>query len=187
MAAALNPPAAAGAADAPGPQALARLYVDHHGWLQDWLRRRLGNAADAADLAHDAFVRLLVAPRRFDSPPAARVYLRTMANGLCVDLWRRREVEQAWRETLAARPEALAPSAEQQLLVLQALQEIDAMLRRLPPKTSRAFVLGVACGMTDAEVGQELGVSARMVRKHVARAMLHCLLLEAAASVGAPG
>lgn len=161
---------------------IERLYAEHHGWLQSWLRRRLGDGADAADLAHDAFVRLLVAPRRFDSAPAARVYLRAMANGLCIDLWRRRELEQAWREALAARPEALAPSAEQQAQALQALHEIDAMLRRLPPKTARAFVLGVACGMTDAEVGAELGVSARMVRKHVARAMLECLLLVAGAA-----
>lgn len=35
------------------------LYSDHHGWLQDWLRRRLGNAFDAADLAHDTFLRVL--------------------------------------------------------------------------------------------------------------------------------
>ena len=27
-----------------------------------------------------------------------------MANGLCIDMWRRREVEQAWLEALAARP-----------------------------------------------------------------------------------
>ena len=25
------------------------LYCDHHDWLQSWLRRRLGNAADAAN------------------------------------------------------------------------------------------------------------------------------------------
>ncbi|MDZ4357508.1 MAG: sigma factor, partial [Variovorax sp.] len=36
------------------------LYGDHHGWLQGWLRRRLGSACDAADLAHDVFMRLLV-------------------------------------------------------------------------------------------------------------------------------
>jgi RNA polymerase sigma factor (sigma-70 family) len=155
------------------------LYGDHHDWLQGWLRRRLGSAADAADLAQDAFMRLMVSPRRFDSPPAARVYLRTMAQGLCIDLWRRRQIEQAWLDTLAAQPEALAPSAEHQLMVLQALQEIDAMLSRLSPKAAQAFVMAVGCDMTDREVAQELGVSTRMVRKYVAQAMLHCMCLEA--------
>ncbi|MBW7903101.1 MAG: sigma-70 family RNA polymerase sigma factor [Rhodocyclaceae bacterium] len=158
---------------------IEHLYDDHHDWLQGWLRRRLGNAADAADLAHDAFLRLIEKPRRFDSAPEARVYLRTMANGLCVDLWRRRSIEQAWLDTLAARPEAVAPSAEHQVIVLEALQEIDTMLRSLPPKAARAFVLAVAGDMTHKEVAQELGVSTRTVTTYVAQAMLHCLRLEA--------
>jgi len=107
------------------------------------------------------------------------VYLRTMANGLCVDLWRRREIEQAWLDTLAAQPEAVAPSAEHQAMVMQALHEVDAMLRSLPPKAATAFVLAVACEMTDQEVADELQVSSRMIRKYVAQAMLHCLRLEA--------
>ena len=101
------------------------LYTSHHAWLQGWLRRRLGNACDAADLAHDAFVRLLTRPRRFDTAPQARVYLHTMANGLCVDLWRRREIEQAWLDTLAAQPEAVAPSAEHQACLLYTSDAAD--------------------------------------------------------------
>ena len=158
---------------------LESLYCSHHGWLQGWLRRRLGDSFDAADLAHDAFLRLMQAPRHFDNELAARAYLRTTANNLCVDLWRRRQIEQAWLEELAARPEAVAPSTEHQAIVIQALLEIDAMLRSLPVKAANAFVMAVACDMTDREVAERLGVSARMVRKYVAQAMLHCLLLEA--------
>ncbi|MBK1715911.1 sigma-70 family RNA polymerase sigma factor [Rubrivivax gelatinosus] len=160
-------------------QQLRTLYVDHHGWLQGWLRRRLGNAADAADLAHDAFVRLLVAPRRFDSPPAARVYLRTMANGLCVDLWRRREVEQAWLQALAAQPAALAPSAEQRAIVVETLLQVGAMLARLSPRAAAAFVMAQVDGMPYREIAAALGVSERMVKKYVAQAMLQCALIEA--------
>ncbi|WP_232625636.1 sigma-70 family RNA polymerase sigma factor [Achromobacter deleyi] len=155
------------------------LYCHHHGWLQSWLHRRLGSAADAADLAHDAFLRLIQVPRRFGSAPEARSYLRSMANGMCVDLWRRRNIEQAWLDTLAAQPEAVAPSAEHQAIVLEALREIDAMLRTLPPKVGRAFVMAVAGDMTHKEVARELNVSTRTITTYVAQAMLHCLQLEA--------
>ena len=30
-----------------------RLYLEHHGWLLGWLRRRLECSETAADLAHD--------------------------------------------------------------------------------------------------------------------------------------
>ena len=31
----------------------------HHGWLHNWLRAKLGNSFDAADLAQDTFIRVL--------------------------------------------------------------------------------------------------------------------------------
>lgn len=138
---------------------------------------------EAADLAHDTFVRLLCSPQRFDSQPEARAYLRVVASGLCVNLWRHREVERAWLDTLAVLPEAQAPSPEDQHIVLEALREIDTMLRSLSPKAARAFVLSAACGMTHQEIARELGVSSRTVGTYITQAMLHCMRLEAASLV----
>jgi len=160
-------------------QKMHTLYSDHHGWLTSWLRRRLGNSFDAADLAQDTFLRLLTRPRSFDSFDGARACLSTIAKGLCIDLWRRREIEQAWLEAVAAQPEAIVPSAEHQLMVIQALLEIDAMLSQLPNKAANAFVMAMVYGMTDKEVAVELGVSDRMVRKYMTQAILHCMMLEA--------
>lgn len=160
-------------------QEMHTLYSDHHGWLTTWLRRRLGNTFDAADLAQDTFLRLLTRPRGFDSFDGARACLSTIAKGLCIDLWRRREIEQAWLEAIAARPEAIVPSAEHQVMVIQALLEIDAMLSQLPDKAASAFVMAMVYGMTDKEVAAELGVSDRMVRKYMTQAMVHCMALEA--------
>lgn len=71
------------------------------------------------------------------------------------------------------------PPAERQAAVLEALEEINQMLSNLPPKAAKAFLLAVVCQMTDAETAIELGVSDRMVRKYVAKAMLACLKLQA--------
>lgn len=157
------------------------IYCDHHDWLQGWLRQRLGNAADAADLAHDAFVRLLHRPvtQGFDSYFEARAYLRSMANGLCVDLWRRREIEQVWLETLAAKPESFEPSPEQHAVVIETLMEIGEMLSRLPHKAATAFMMAQIDGVPYRDIGNSLGVSDRMVKKYIAQAMLQCALLTA--------
>ncbi|MDR6713683.1 RNA polymerase sigma-70 factor (ECF subfamily) [Pseudomonas hunanensis] len=170
----------------PTSRFIDRVYDEHHAWLRQWLCRRLGCHADAADLAHDAFLRLLLKPVQpvFDNALAARGYLRKIANGLCINLWQRREIEQAWLDTLAAQPEQFAPSAEHSAAVLQALQEVGGMLLGLPDKAAQAFVLAMLCQMTDKEVAAELGVSDRMVRKYVARAMLGCLQLQAAGQAG---
>ncbi|GAC1036201.1 hypothetical protein thsps117_09580 [Pseudomonas sp. No.117] len=79
---------------------LDRLYRDHHGWLAGWLRGRLGNAPDAADIAQDTYLRIL-ASGRLPVREDARRYLVQVAKGLVIDLWRRQEVERAYRETIA--------------------------------------------------------------------------------------
>jgi len=171
----------------PSSPSIDTLYADHHAWLRAWLQRRLGNAADAADLAHEAFLRLILKPasRGFGSPLEARAYLRAMAQGMCVNLWRRREIEQAWLDTLAAQPPGYAPSAERQAIVLEALQEIARLLHSLPGKAAQAFLMSAVCGMTAADVASELGVSSRMVRKYVAQAMLRCMQAQAVQAAAA--
>lgn len=153
------------------------LYQAHHGWLRGWLARRLNNACDAADLAQDAFVRLLTTPRGFDTPQGARAYLRAIGNGMCIDLWRRREVERAWHETLIL--SAAAPSPEHQAIVVETLLEVGALLQRLPPKVAEAFVLAQVEGLKYREIAERLAVSERMIKKYLAQALVHCALLEA--------
>lgn len=162
-------------------QPVDALYVDHHAWLQRWLQGRLGNAADAADLAHDAFVRLMLRPgiRNLASAVEARAYLRTMAKGLCIDLWRRRRVEQAWLDALAAQPEPTVPSPEHQAIVIETLVEIGALLDRLSDKARRAFVMAQIHGLPTRQIAIELAVSERMVQKYLAQTMLQLALVEA--------
>lgn len=169
------------APDYPVSPSLDVLYCDHHRWLQGWLQRRLGNAADAADLAQDTFVRLLnktVFPR-FGSFAEARAYLRTVGGALCVDLWRHREVEQAWLDALAAQPEPFSPSPEQQTIVIETLLEVGRMLGRLSHKAATAFVMAQVDGTPYRDIAAELKVSERMVKKYIAQAMLQCALIEA--------
>jgi RNA polymerase sigma-70 factor (ECF subfamily) len=156
------------------------LYSHHHSWLLGWLRRRLGDACVAADLAHDTFVRVLArrALLEFEEPKA---YLATIARGLLVDHWRRQDIERAWLDTLAAMPEPVAPSPEERSLLLEALCRIDALLDQLRPKVRETFLLSQIDGLTYREIGERLGVGERMVKKYLAQAMLHCLRADAAA------
>ena len=156
-------------------RAVNLLYHDHYGWLRKWLQRRLGCTHQAADLAHDTFVRLLLnpAPQRLREP---RAYLSAIAHGLVVNHWRRLEIERAYLSALYALPEPLAPSPETRAMTIEALVAVDAMLAALPEKVRRAFFLAQIDGMTYAEIAKELRVSERMVKKYMANAMLNCLI-----------
>ncbi|QDQ87364.1 sigma-70 family RNA polymerase sigma factor [Alcaligenaceae bacterium SJ-26] len=149
------------------------LYLDHHGWLQGWLRRRLDNAGDVSDLAQDVFMRLLMrqAPIQVREP---RALLATIARGLVIDHWRRRDLEQAWLETLASLPESEVPSAETRMILLEALTEIDRMLDTLKPVVRNAFLLAQLEGLTCRQIGERLGVSVATVERHIAKGLRAC-------------
>lgn len=156
--------------------AVQALYSRHHGWLNGWLRARLGNAADAADLAQDTFVRLLQRTERLELK-APRAFLRTVARGLVIDHWRREEIERAYLETIAHLPEAETPSAEARALVIELLEGIARMLEGLKPKVRQAFLLAQCEGLTHRQIAERMGLSLRSVERYVADALFHCYVL----------
>ncbi|MGE8390946.1 sigma-70 family RNA polymerase sigma factor [Pseudomonas sp. BIGb0427] len=151
------------------------LYSGHHGWLYARLRKRLGNALDAADLAQDTFTRILASKVAvFDNP---RAYLNCVAGGILANWCQRKSLERAYLTALAQLPVPEAPSPEQRLLVLETLHEIDAMLDALPAVVRRTFLLSQLNGMKYAEIAEQLGVSLISVKRYMKQAFLQCLTL----------
>ena len=156
--------------------ALHDLYHTHNGWLKTWLRARLGNSSDAADLAQDTFLRVLTA-RNVDAIREPRTYLSSIARALMIDRFRRRAVEQAYLDVLALRPEALDISPETRLLILETLTAVDAMLDEMGPRTRTIFLAVQLEGLSYVATAERLAVSVTTVKKHMIRAMSQGLML----------
>lgn len=157
--------------------AVNHLYCEHHSWLNGWLRKRLGNAFDAADLTQDTFVRVIKARSALDIREP-RPYLSRIAKGLLIDLFRRRSLEQAYLENLAALPQAQHSSLEEQAIMLQALVEIDRLLQGLGPKVRQVFMLSQFDRLTYPQIAEQLNISVRSVNNYMAKAMEHCCLMQ---------
>lgn len=162
---------------APSHPDIALLYSDHHGWLVGWLRRRLGNPCDAADLAQDTFIRVLGKPQSLHGVREPRAWLTTIAHGLVVDHTRRAALERACLDAIASLPEPLAPSAEERHLLIESLVRMDNLLAGLPPKARSAFLLSRLEGLSYPEIALQLGVCLSSVEKYMATAIRHCLAL----------
>ncbi|MDM0004895.1 sigma-70 family RNA polymerase sigma factor [Variovorax sp. J22G73] len=151
------------------------LYSDHHGWLLGWLRRRLGDACDAADLAHDTFVRLMVSSRTANLGDEPRAFLTHVAKGLVADHWRRREVERAYLEAVAHLSEPEAPSPEARLLIIESLLHIEAMLASLPARTRQVFLLAQFDELTLQQISERMAMPVITVRRHIHKALVACM------------
>lgn len=151
------------------------LYSGHHSWLYGRLRKRLGNALDAADLVQDTFARILASNVAvFDEP---RAYLNCIAGGILANWCQRKSLERAYLAALEQLPEPVAPSPEQRLLILETLHEIDAMLDSLPPLVRRTFLLSQLSGLKYEAIAVQLGVSLITVKRYMKQAFLQCLKL----------
>jgi RNA polymerase sigma factor (sigma-70 family) len=162
------------AAELVPPSEVQVLYSDHHGWLYSWLRRRLGCSHNAADLAHDTYMRLMVSGRQ-PAPEQARSYLMQIAKGLVIDRHRREVLERAYLDALACQPQAMSPSPEERSMAIEALMRIDAMLGRLAPIVRETFLLSQFDGLTYSAIAEQLGVSVASVRKYMLQAMQACM------------
>ena len=160
------------AADFAQQQDLHALYSSHHGWLQGWLRHKLGNACEAADLAQDTFISVLTAGAA-PQIREARPFLATIARRLVAHRYRRQVLEDAYLAALACLPPDAAPAPEERLLALEALQEIDAALDGLPHAVRAAFLLAQLEGLSYADIAARLDVSLSSVKQYLTRANRH--------------
>ncbi|WP_029043115.1 MULTISPECIES: sigma-70 family RNA polymerase sigma factor [Cupriavidus] len=153
------------------------LYENNHDWLCQWLRRRLDCRDEAVDLAHDTFLRLLRRPDEVPGIGEPRAFLTTIARGLLNDHWRRRSLEEAWLEALAALPVEMAVSPENLVSMQQELQHLDAMLAELAPKAREVFVLSQLEGLTYKQIADRTRLSDRTVKRYMAQGFTLCLTL----------
>jgi len=155
---------------------LHQLFNDHHYWLLGRLRARLGCGHDAADMAAETFAQVVALP----DPQAIReprALLTTIAKRLIFASWRRQDLERAYLEALAEQSANLAaPSAEEQVQALEVLTTLDRMLEGLSPRGRSAFLYSQLEGLTYAEIGRRLGISAPRVHQYVVKGLSLCYL-----------
>jgi RNA polymerase sigma-70 factor (ECF subfamily) len=149
------------------------LFRAHNRDLIAFLCSKLGSAAEAHELAQEAYVRLL----RLEHPEQVgflRSYLFRIAGNLAID-HRRAHAARSQAPTEDVFTEWLeTPAPDRGAFAVDRLRAIRAALRELPMTTNRAFVLYMIEGRDLDAIAKHMGLAVRTVRHHVARALAHC-------------
>jgi RNA polymerase sigma factor (sigma-70 family) len=152
---------------------VAQLFVEQAVPLVKYLTARFRNAAEAQDIAQEAWLRIF----RLGNPEQlsnAKAFLFQTASNLAIDRARRGKLEQKYldQELGLAEP-ALAPSMERTVVGTQQLELVEQALLSLPLKCRQAFVAHRNRGLPYAEIARQLGVSTSMVEKYIIQALRH--------------
>jgi len=155
---------------------IERLFAAHRGALQAFFHRRVQPRADATDLAQEVYVRMLRL-KNLDAIRDTEAYLYTVASNLAREhavRERRRGIAVDIESDPAADDLAELATFDAQIDAGQQVRRLRAVLRQLPPRWHAAVVLHYVHGLRYEEISQRLGVSQRMVKKYLGRALGHC-------------
>ncbi|HEX2058488.1 MAG TPA: sigma-70 family RNA polymerase sigma factor [Actinomycetota bacterium] len=125
-----------------------------------------GNAADAEDLAQEAFVRLLGKFADLRKPESFRTYLMRTVTNLARGRARRRDVERRHAGTLAANAGGIVEPPD-----LGPRYELAAALDRLPYRQRAALVLRYCEDLSEQQTAEVLDTSVKAVKGLVARGL----------------
>jgi RNA polymerase sigma factor (sigma-70 family) len=154
---------------------ISRLFREHNRTLVGFLRARLHDEQEAREIAQEAYVRLL----QLEQPGVSsflRAYLFRIAANLAVDRIRQRR-SRARLDQLDAIDEFLdEATAERVTIAGQELALLKQAVDELPAKCQQAFRLHKLEDRPLAEVAAGMGLTERMVRKYIARALVYIRL-----------
>lgn len=153
---------------------LMNSFEQHYQDLLRFLFRRTGDVEEAADLAHDTYVRLTnVADSVVENDKA---YIFRVAGNLALDMHRRSGRRAVWLSDEEPREDIADPhpSQEQHVIDRDRLASMDAALNNLPPKARLALLMVRVDGLRYVEIAERLNISVSMVSKYVTQAVQHC-------------
>lgn len=155
---------------------VGRLFGRYTGDLVKYLARRVGNRADARDLAQDTYVRLLRV-EKVDLIRDPQAYLFRIAANLAYEyqLKQRNERERLEKPQLDAELERIAESSpEDETDLAGRVAQLQGVMATLPLKYRAALVLHRQEGMTYEEIAAEIGISVHTVKKYISVGLAHC-------------
>ena len=156
-------------------RAFAELVSRHKEPLYRLMRRYTGDADQAYEAVHEAFIAVWRTLARFDPERPFVAWLRTIAFNKARDLARRRAVHRFLLGSDALEESALVVSgasedAEAQLIQQQRVAALDRAVAKLPARLKEALILTAFDGRSQKEAGDILGVSEKAIETRVYRA-----------------
>lgn len=153
------------------PRDFATLYSTTLAPLRRYLARLLGNATEAQDVAHDAYLRVYPAVTA-QTPERPEALLYVTARRLAINRLKRRSISPLSREPMdEATAEAGTPGVAQQVMARQELALLEQAIAELPEGCRNVLLLRKVELLSHREIAGRLGIAISTVEKQHARAL----------------
>ena len=144
----------------------------HYDELVDHVRRRFGDKNFAHEVVHEVYMHVVrTRPREQEGTPLA--LLKHISTCKAIDLQRAATSRSQWQESVGAVPDTNLhhSDGEEILRGKQLIDALEIVIDDLPPRCREVFLLHKLQDMSQDAVATQLGISRKMVVKHMERAM----------------
>ena len=162
--------------------ALAELLDRYRARLHSFLTRRAGDAV-AEDLFQETWIRVVRAKHRFDPKRRFSTWMYQIANNLCRDRARRREVEGRYRDQVMQ--DALHDPARRAPPALAERLDMRARVDALPDRLREVVVLRYFQELPEADIAEAVGIPRGTVKSRLHAAIRALRAQEAEAGIEA--
>ncbi len=156
------------------PNDLTTLFIAHQHEIGGYLQRKVGDAADAADLYQDAFLRVaqLDRPEKIENPLG---FIFTTVANLARDHMRRFIRRKKFAASELDYEVAVSESTPEDVFLARERDDtLQKAIDSLPPKTRSVFLKYYVEGGSYREIGEQFGISPRTVEYHLRQALAYC-------------
>lgn len=145
---------------------IAQSYIDFHDQIFSYIKFKINSTEDAADLAQDAFVRLLDYKQML-RPETVKSFIFTIVRNLVIDYIRRQYRKQEVSANMYEFSKDYTDSFESQLHAEDILKLENGMLMTLPKQRKLIYFLDRFEDKSANEIAVELKISKRTVESHL--------------------
>lgn len=150
-----------------------RAFREHYPALITFVRRRVTTEAEAADIAQEAYLRVL-RYREDKSLEDLRALLFTIAINL-IGMRLRGARGRYWvplEDELTLIEDS--PTPDRQIDAERRMNRLAAVIEKLPGKCQQVFLLRRIHGLSQQEIAERMGISIKAVEKHITTALAIC-------------
>jgi len=154
---------------------ITRVFLENSAFLQAFLRRFIRRQQDIEDVAQEAYLKAYTAEQQqaVDHPKA---FLFTIAKNIAINELRKKthQVTDYIEECKTLPMPNTSATLEEEIDAQQSLGLYCEAVAALPERCRRVYLLRRVHGLKQQEIADTLGISLRMVEKHLSKGVRDC-------------
>lgn len=145
---------------------VSQSYIDYHTAINNYIKNRINDAEDAADLSQDVYLRLLD-NKSMLRPETVKSFLFTIARNIVIDYIRRHSRKQEVSANMYEFTKEYTDSIESQIYASELLTLENGMMMTLPKQRKLIYFMDRFEEKSADEISCELQISKRTVESHL--------------------